>query len=71
MHALVDDIIASRMQNPTDVNDLLNAMLSGSDKATGEKLSEANIRYQLVTFLIAGKDHTTYPPQHPPSSNEL
>lgn len=55
MHALVDDIIASRTEDSSDVNDLLNAMLKGRDPKTGAKLSEENIRYQLVTFLIAGK----------------
>ena len=39
--------------------DLLDIMLSGRDAETGEGLSDANIRYQLMTFLIAGHETTS------------
>ena len=40
-------------------NDLLGLMLQGRDPVTGEGLSDENIRYQMVTFLIAGHETTS------------
>ena len=45
MHELCDKIVKDRKLRPQpDNNDLLNAMLNGIDKETGEKLSDENIR---------------------------
>jgi hypothetical protein len=35
-------------------NDLLDRLLSGRDPKTGQGLSDENVMYQLITFLIAG-----------------
>ncbi|MEW9919236.1 bifunctional cytochrome P450/NADPH--P450 reductase [Marimonas sp. MJW-29] len=60
MNNLVDDIIAERRKTGgSGENDLLNYMLEGVDKVTGEKLSDENIRYQINTFLIAGHETTS------------
>jgi cytochrome P450/NADPH-cytochrome P450 reductase len=61
MNQLVDDIIAERRGRGGDraENDLLNYMLDGVDKVTGESLSDENIRYQINTFLIAGHETTS------------
>ena len=59
MNALVDGIIADRRVNPTDGKDLLNLMLSAVDPETGERLDDINIRYQVLTFLIAGHETTS------------
>ncbi|MEM7519777.1 MAG: cytochrome P450 [Pseudomonadota bacterium] len=60
MNKLVDDIIAERRQGGGEaVNDLLNYMLDGVDKVTGESLSDENIRFQINTFLIAGHETTS------------
>ena len=60
MNKLVDDIIAERRSGGDRVeNDLLNYMLDGVDKVTGESLSDENIRYQINTFLIAGHETTS------------
>ncbi|KAB8226940.1 cytochrome P450 [Aspergillus alliaceus] len=60
MHAVADEIIADRKRNPQPENkDLLNTMLSVADPETGEKLSDENIRFNLVTFLIAGHETTS------------
>ena len=59
MNGLVDRVIAERRANPTDGNDLLNLMLEASDPDTGEALSDLNIRYQILTFLIAGHETTS------------
>ncbi len=60
MNTLVDDIIAERRKTGgSGENDLLNYMLDGVDKVTGETLSDENIRYQINTFLIAGHETTS------------
>lgn len=61
MNNLVDQIIRERRagHGDTSQNDLLNYMLAGVDKVTGESLSDENIRYQINTFLIAGHETTS------------
>ncbi|KAJ3044036.1 hypothetical protein HK097_001593 [Rhizophlyctis rosea] len=59
LHDLCDKIVAERKAHPTDSKDLLNLMLNGRDKETGEGLTVENIRYQMVTFLIAGHETTS------------
>ena len=62
MNQMVDEIIAERRKG-TDVTDgkkdMLGAMMSGVDRATGEQLDDVNIRYQINTFLIAGHETTS------------
>jgi cytochrome P450 / NADPH-cytochrome P450 reductase len=61
MSELVDEIIRERRRGGGDQSqkDLLNFMLAGVDKQTGESLSDENIRYQIITFLIAGHETTS------------
>jgi cytochrome P450/NADPH-cytochrome P450 reductase len=62
MNKLVDDIIRERRKaGPAGQaqKDLLNYMLQGVDRVTGESLSDENIRYQINTFLIAGHETTS------------
>ncbi len=61
MNKLVDDIIHERRKggDGSSQNDLMNYMLAGVDKVTGESLSDENIRYQINTFLIAGHETTS------------
>jgi cytochrome P450/NADPH-cytochrome P450 reductase len=42
-----------------EVNDLLDRMLTGVDRQSGEKLDETNIIAQCITFLIAGHETTS------------
>jgi cytochrome P450 / NADPH-cytochrome P450 reductase len=59
MNALVDEVIAERRAHATDGGDLLNLMLNATDPDSGEMLSDLNIRYQILTFLIAGHETTS------------
>ena len=60
MNELVDEIIKERRRGGGGKQkDLLNFMLAGVDPATGEQLSDENIRYQINTFLIAGHETTS------------
>ncbi|MBO1687994.1 cytochrome P450, partial [Clostridium butyricum] len=60
MFSLVDRIIADRKHAGSESgNDLLSLMLHAKDPETGEKLDDENIRYQIITFLIAGHETTS------------
>jgi cytochrome P450/NADPH-cytochrome P450 reductase len=62
MFRVVDELLAERRKNSEkfkDKVDFLSLMLNGIDKKSGEKLDFENIRYQLITFLIAGHETTS------------
>jgi cytochrome P450 / NADPH-cytochrome P450 reductase len=62
MNRMVDEIIAERRKSAEaadDNKDMLAAMMTGVDRATGEQLDDVNIRYQINTFLIAGHETTS------------
>ena len=60
LNKTVDNIIAERRKNPTKgKKDLLDLMLYAQDPITGETLSDENIRFQLITFLVAGHETTS------------
>src|ERR671916_3327897 len=61
MNSTVDRIIAERKASgdQSTERDLLSYMLTGVDKETGEGLDDVNIRYQIITFLIAGHETTS------------
>jgi cytochrome P450/NADPH-cytochrome P450 reductase len=62
MNTMVDEIVAERRKNAAgadDKKDMLGAMMTGVDRATGEQLDDVNIRYQINTFLIAGHETTS------------
>jgi cytochrome P450/NADPH-cytochrome P450 reductase len=59
MHETADQLVALRKKSGDLRKDLLGIMLSSKDPVTGEQLSDENIRYQLVTFLIAGHETTS------------
>jgi cytochrome P450/NADPH-cytochrome P450 reductase len=59
MQDTVDEVIRVRRAGPSDARDLLGLMLEASDPLTGERLSDENIRNQVLTFLIAGHETTS------------
>lgn len=61
MEDTVDQLISERRQNPSPEGeeDVLDVMMKAEDPVTGEKLSDENLRYQLITFLIAGHETTS------------
>ncbi|MGH1335979.1 MAG: bifunctional cytochrome P450/NADPH--P450 reductase [Aureispira sp.] len=60
MNRVADAIIEKRKENSEGkFDDLLGKMLSSKDPITGEGLSDENIRYQMITFLIAGHETTS------------
>src|SRR5438105_10294869 len=62
MNKMVDEIVAERRRSTdaaADKKDMLGAMMTGVDRATGEQLDDVNIRYKINTFLIAGHETTS------------
>ncbi|MBF8191315.1 cytochrome P450 [Nonomuraea sp. K274] len=60
MRALVDDVIRQRRAGGGGgAKDLLGLMLEASDPRSGARLSDENIRDQVLTFLIAGHETTS------------
>jgi cytochrome P450 / NADPH-cytochrome P450 reductase len=62
MNEMVDRVIRERRESGEDLAskpDLLSYMLAGVDKKTGERLDDVNIRYQVLTFLLAGHETTS------------
>ncbi|MFC0524614.1 bifunctional cytochrome P450/NADPH--P450 reductase [Pontibacillus salicampi] len=60
MFKLVDELIKERKTRGNQgEDDLLSHMLEGLDPQTGEQLSDENIRFQIITFLIAGHETTS------------
>ena len=59
MNALVDEVIRERRAAPTQSGDLLDLMLTAADPQTGAMLDDVNIRFQVLTFLIAGHETTS------------
>lgn len=61
MDQISEQIIAERRNDPhaADKKDLLSRMLEAADPQTGRKLSDKNIRSQMITFLVAGHETTS------------
>ncbi len=60
-NGLVDQLIKTRQADPDQhkYTDLLQAMLTGVDRETDQRLDPVNIRYQILTFLVAGHETTS------------
>src|SRR5262249_49644293 len=59
MNGTVDDVVRRRRAEGVEKDDLLGHMLSGVDPQSGQGLDDLNIRYQILTFLIAGHETTS------------
>lgn len=55
----LDDIIDRRRADPVRHDDLLGIMLEQAHPESGKRLSDLNIRYQILTFLVAGHETTS------------
>ncbi|WP_086823694.1 bifunctional cytochrome P450/NADPH--P450 reductase [Allokutzneria sp. NRRL B-24872] len=60
MREVVDGVIRRRREAGDErTDDLLGRMLHTTDEVTGQPLDDVNIRYQTITFLIAGHETTS------------
>lgn len=58
LNRTVDDLVRARRTAGGD-GDLLDRMLDTAHPETGERLSERNVRRQVITFLVAGHETTS------------
>ncbi|MFE3289454.1 cytochrome P450 [Rhodococcus sp. NPDC059234] len=57
---VVDDVVRARRADPGDQHDdLLALMLTTADPESGRRLSDENVRNQVITFLNAGHETTS------------
>jgi cytochrome P450/NADPH-cytochrome P450 reductase len=59
LHGVVDEVIRTRRAQGSQAQDLLALMLERAEPQSGRKLADDNIRYQVITFLIAGHETTS------------
>lgn len=61
MHGVVEELIKVRREQGEDKTkkDLLNYMLAGVDRQTGQRLDDIQIRDETIIFLIAGHETTS------------
>lgn len=59
VETLLDDVITTRRREGGDHRDLLGIMLEQAHPETGERLSDTAIRYQILTFMVAGHETTS------------
>jgi cytochrome P450 len=55
---LADELIAARRTTGSRGNDLLSRLLDARDPETGDALSDADVRDEVIIFLIAGHETT-------------
>ena len=58
LDAFLMDLVANRRANPTDRVDILGQLLNAQDADTGEKMTDRQIRDELMTIFVAGLDTT-------------
>jgi cytochrome P450 len=58
LNEVVDRIIRKRRVNFNDGGDLLSSMMLARDAATGEGMSDQQLRDQIMTLMLAGYDTT-------------
>lgn len=55
MKCVAQNVLDRRRREPSDKNDLLNALIRGQDPQTGEMMSDENIINNMITFHVAGE----------------
>ena len=59
LDALVYRIIAERQRDPADRGDLLSMLLLARDEESGERMSDRQLRDEVITLLLAGHETTS------------
>ncbi|MGW3354508.1 cytochrome P450 [Streptomyces bungoensis] len=59
LNRTVDALVAARRDSGRGDGDLLDRMLETAHPDTGERLSDENVRKQVITFLVAGHETTS------------
>ena len=54
--SFVYQIIKKRRENPSERNDMLDALVSARDEETGEGINDKQLRDEVLTFFVAGHE---------------
>lgn len=79
MNQIADEIIRERRDSGEDHGDLLSMLMSARDEETGERMSDRQLRDEVLTILLAGHETTANAltwalyllSQHPDAAREL
>src|ERR1039458_9715415 len=58
LRRIVLDMIANRRRETRDYGDLLSMLLTARDEETGEKMSDQQLRDEVLTLILAGHETT-------------
>ena len=58
LNRVVYDVIAARRGGDTDANDLLSLLMDARDDETGEGMTDAQLRDEVMTIFLAGHETT-------------
>jgi len=58
MFELVEQIVAEKRARRSEGSDLLSMLMSASDEETGEQMTDAQLRDEVVTMVLAGHETT-------------
>jgi len=58
LFAIVEEIVAEKRARGSDSSDLLSLLMSAKDEETGEQMTDAQLRDEVVTMLLAGHETT-------------
>src|SRR5690606_24727078 len=56
MDKIIYDIIKRRKANPTEDSNLISMLIEAEDADTGERMSDKQLRDELVTIYVAGHE---------------
>lgn len=60
MDQIIYDIIKRRKANPTEDSNLISMLIEAEDADTGERMSDKQLRDELVTIYVAGHETSAY-----------
>lgn len=58
LDVIIYDIVAARRNDPADRGDLISMFLAAVDEETGERMSDRQVRDEVMTMFVAGHDTT-------------
>lgn len=59
LNQIVTAIVRERLRDEADRGDLLSMLIQARDEETGERMSDDQLRSEVLTFLLAGHETTT------------
>lgn len=60
LHSIIDGIIAEYRARPDTHDDLLSILLTARDEETGERMSDEQVRDEVLTLMAAGHETTAH-----------